>query len=263
MAPLLRILTLNTWKNEGNYDRRLSAMEAGLALRKPDITLLQECFRCEEPIADTAGMLARRLGYNLAYEAARRKRRLWGGREVLCESGLSILSRFPSGGGSRLDLSSSPAGGERIALAGAFDVQGTALVVACVHFSHLKREERLRQLQIEETLSWLGERWPEQPWVLGGDFNCAPDSEEVRQAAASSRRGFVNALPALRVSGPTCPLPENPRRPGRQIDQIWLSPSPGGSLRLVRGGTGMSEPDPRYGVYASDHAAVWADIELA
>jgi endonuclease/exonuclease/phosphatase family metal-dependent hydrolase len=40
----MRIVSLNTWKKEGDYSRRLPLMRDGLAAMAPDVVCLQECF---------------------------------------------------------------------------------------------------------------------------------------------------------------------------------------------------------------------------
>ena len=40
----MRIVTLNTWKNEGEYERRLDLMAVGLGDLRADVVCLQECF---------------------------------------------------------------------------------------------------------------------------------------------------------------------------------------------------------------------------
>ena len=65
----MRIVTLNTWKNEGDYARRLPLMRDGLAALSPDVVCLQECFVADG--FDTAAFLAAELGLHLYAAPAR------------------------------------------------------------------------------------------------------------------------------------------------------------------------------------------------
>ena len=112
----VRCLTLNTWKNAGDYAARLRAMGAGLAALRPDVVLLQEVFRADAEGADTARFLGEQLGLAVAYAPARAKMRSWHGCDVPSESGLAILVRGTVLASQRLPLPSDEAGGERIAL---------------------------------------------------------------------------------------------------------------------------------------------------
>jgi endonuclease/exonuclease/phosphatase family metal-dependent hydrolase len=69
----MRVVTLNTWKNEGDYLRRLPLMRDGLAAMAPDVVCLQECFVAEG--FDTAARLAAELGLDLHPAPARAKPR--------------------------------------------------------------------------------------------------------------------------------------------------------------------------------------------
>ena len=91
----MRLITLNTWKGDGAYHRRLIAMADGLAAENPDIVLLQECLRAPEARLDTAACLAETLGMDHVAWHGRRKARLVEGREFDCTSGVAILSRLP------------------------------------------------------------------------------------------------------------------------------------------------------------------------
>ena len=59
---MLRVVTLNTWKCEGDYRARLPRMAAGLRALDADLVCLQEVFACAAPSADTAAWLADALG---------------------------------------------------------------------------------------------------------------------------------------------------------------------------------------------------------
>lgn len=136
----MRIVTLNTWKNEGLYLRRLQLMGDGLREMAPDVVCLQECFAAEG--FDTAGGLAAELGL-VAHEAsARRKVRRHQGRDLDSTSGLAILART-QGVADRLDLASHPADGERIAQRLDLEVEGRPLRILNLHLTHLRGADGL------------------------------------------------------------------------------------------------------------------------
>ncbi|MGH7946159.1 MAG: endonuclease/exonuclease/phosphatase family protein, partial [Opitutaceae bacterium] len=135
----LRIVTLNTWKNEGDHPARVRAMGEGLRALQPDIVLLQEVFRTGDGVVDTGRSLAGALGLALAHAPARAKTRRWAGREVSSEAGLAVLARGEIGRRDRLSLPSDERGGERIALFADVTCEGGAKAfVCCTHLSHLR-----------------------------------------------------------------------------------------------------------------------------
>jgi endonuclease/exonuclease/phosphatase family metal-dependent hydrolase len=71
----IRIITINTWKGDGNYDWRMQLMAMELYNLQPDIVCLQESVRSEDYQIDTAEFLADFLGLEMVYAPARLKSR--------------------------------------------------------------------------------------------------------------------------------------------------------------------------------------------
>lgn len=269
MQVKVRIVSLNTWKNEGDYQGRLELTARQLRVLGPDIILLQECFRCEDTEDDTAAYLAEQLGYDCRYAPARSKLRAHLGKEPISESGLATLSRYPFGDCWIVQLPSSEAGGERVSLVCEVEVAHRWLGVACIHLSHIRSEASLRRQQIECVLKSMGQMRQRSPCLIGGDFNCPPDCAEIEQATAAHLDRYVNALPALGDGRPTSPgrLRESSSgAPGRQVDQLWVldegDEAAGYSVSVIDGGLCLDRSDGELGLRPSDHAGVWVDIEL-
>lgn len=261
----IRVVTLNTWKNEGQFEKRINLIADGLRMLKPDIVLLQECFQCKEGGIDTAAALSELLGLNCNFAPAREKLREHNGEALLSYSGLAVLSVFPCLDSWVLKLPSSTAGGERITFFCSLEIDRWRMGVACVHFSHLRREIDIRANQLEYTLKALASQRNRFPCILAGDFNCVPNSFEGK-VSADLAGDFNNALPSLGVLEPTSPLPSKEDRPGRQIDQIWVLQQNRDLRNLkvntVDGGLCLEEKDTASGLYPSDHAGVWVDLEM-
>jgi endonuclease/exonuclease/phosphatase family metal-dependent hydrolase len=49
----INIITINTWKGEGNYSTRVEHLANELKRLDADIIAWQECFRCKEKEEDT------------------------------------------------------------------------------------------------------------------------------------------------------------------------------------------------------------------
>jgi endonuclease/exonuclease/phosphatase family metal-dependent hydrolase len=58
----MRLVSLNTWKGEADYPRRVQAMAEGQAELAPDVVALQEDLRSSDGLTHTAGALAQALG---------------------------------------------------------------------------------------------------------------------------------------------------------------------------------------------------------
>ena len=259
----VRGITLNTWKNEGDYAARLRAMGAGLSALRPEVVLLQEAFRAEAGDADTARALGEALGLAVAYAPARAKLRVWHGSEVASESGLAVLVRGEVVARERLLLPSDPAGGERIALIVRARLEtGIEVIAACVHLSHLRGDAARRREQLETVLAAEAWRAPAALRLLGGDFNAPIDGEEMAWLAAHPEWRVTEAGVSLRLYQSTHPLPPHAGRPGRRIDGLYsVERRDESAAKVVDGGVALDTPER--GVWPSDHAAVWAEFEVA
>ena len=253
-----RIVTLNTWKNEGNYPARLRAMGDGLRALQPDLVLLQEVFRTLDGEADTRATLANALQMTPAYAPARPKPRAWRGRATPSESGHAVLVRGAIAWSERIVLPSDEAGGERIALLVAAELSsGKRVLAGCIHLSHLRGDGVRRREQLTAVLAHPAWRWPAHLRVLGGDCNATAAAPELAWLSAHPDLAVRRASP----EAPTHPLPPRADRPGRCIDHLFFV-GPAGERSPVMSAAGVALDVPHGGVWPSDHAAVWADAAL-
>lgn len=249
----LHVVTLNTWKNDGDYARRLPLMRDGLAAMAPDVVCLQECFaaprrpdggpdEAPEGGADTAAWLAAALGMTLHAAPARGKPRRHAGREVFSTSGLAILARGEAVAEGRLALTGDPADGERIAQRLDLVAKGRPLRVVNLHLTHLRGAAALRALQLREALAWA-EDGLEGGLVIAGDLNATAEDPALAPLGLTPRPGTLHGA---RAGAPS------PTR-GLAIDHcVLLRP---GAWREVGTLRGCETPDSE-GWFPSDHAAV-------
>ncbi|MDR3513579.1 MAG: endonuclease/exonuclease/phosphatase family protein [Caulobacteraceae bacterium] len=243
----MRIVTLNTWKNEGAYVRRLDLMVLGLAALAPDVVCLQECFAGDG--RDTAAHLASALGLSRHARPVRSKPRPHEGAMVASTSGLAMLSRLPAVAEGACALASDPADGERIAQRLDLAVGGRRLRILNLHLTHLPGPDaaRLRTRQLADALCWAGEDLA-AGLVVAGDLNAG--AEDPALAALKARVGF-EAATFLGSGGD---------RDGPAIDHLVLQ-EPGG-WRVASRFRALDEADAEGGL-PSDHAAVVVDLAAA
>lgn len=239
----MRIVTLNTWKNEGDYARRLPLMRDGLRAMAPDVVCLQECFVAEG--FDTAGRLAAELGLVLHAAPARAKARRHGAHDLFSTSGLAILARGEAAP-ARLALSSHPADGERIAQRLDLVVEGRLLRILNLHLTHLRNAAGLRAAQLQEALSWA-EAQLAGGLVVAGDLNATAADPALAPLGLPPRPATLQGPWAGAEASRTL-----------AIDHcLLLRPGPWREAGLLRG-CDAADPD---GWFPSDHAAV--GVELA
>jgi len=243
----MRIVTLNTWKNEGEYVRRLDLMARGLAALAPDVVCLQECFAGGG--RDTAASLASALGLNCYARPSRAKPRRHEGAVVASTSGLAMLSRLPAIAEGARALASDPADGERIAQRLDLAAEGRRLRILNLHLTHLSGLDSagLRARQLADALCWAGGDLA-AGLVVAGDLNAG--AADPALAALKAQVGFEAAT----FLGPRAD------RDGPAIDHLVLQHS--GGWRVASRLRALDEVDPE-GWLPSDHAAVVVDLAAA
>lgn len=239
----MRIITLNTWKNEGPYERRLDLMAEGLAALAPDVVCLQECFLAKG--FDTASHLAAALGLEVTAAPARRKLRRHRGGDLESASGLALLHRQPLQAVGQLSLPASPRDGERIAQ---WADLATDLRLVNLHLTHLRGDgaSALRHAQLDHVLCTLR---TSGALLLAGDFNARSSAPELSALAGSLDPAAAPTLQGGRA--------EQARPDAPAVDHIALVAPKG--WRIVRRFRGLDRPDAD-GWLPSDHAAVVADL---
>lgn len=237
----MRIVTLNTWKNEGDYRRRLRLMRDGLAELSPDVVCLQEAFAAVG--ADTARELGAALGFVVHVAPARFKGRCHEGRMLHSSSGLAILTRWP-GSSCSIMLPSDPADGERIAQRLDLRIGDRPLRVLNLHLTHLRGAAELRATQLDRALAWAREGLT-GGLVVAGDLNATAADAALARLRLPMRPG---TLQGARVGAITT---------AAAIDHCELVSA--GGWREIDRVRGLETPDAE-GWLPSDHAGVGLDL---
>jgi endonuclease/exonuclease/phosphatase family metal-dependent hydrolase len=232
-------LSLNCWKNDGDWPARLARLAAALAREGPAIACLQEVYADRTVCA--ARTLAEASGLRLVHHPAREKDRGAGPST----SGLATLSAFPILGAEALALPSSPQDGGRFAQSVDVETPFGRLRVLNLHLTHLRGAEALRAAQLEAALGWARAGW-QGPILVAGDFNARADDP-----ALAGLFGAPDVIQAAPLGASTSLL----GRPGALIDHVALLQAPGLSLSSTLALHGDDA--------VSDHAAVRALIAAA
>jgi len=157
----MRVVTLNTWKGDGDYADRLAAMARGLEDLSPDVVLLQEVLDAPSLGLHTGHALGRHLGLNVINLPLREKKRVVEGHRVDSRSGLAVRATLS------IPLPSAPEDGERAALVVEINAPHGPTTVTNLHLTHLD-DPALRRRQLE-----AAKQVAKRPGtaLIGGDFN--------------------------------------------------------------------------------------------
>ena len=258
----LRVVTWNLWGRGGPWEARLAGIAATLRALAPDIVTLQEVWE-ETGGASQAVVLAETLGFH----------QVFAGRYAIDDvaMGNAILSRWPVAGFTVRPL---PAPPERQELRNVVraDVDGPRgrLHVFTTHLNWRFDQSDTRQEQVRGVAEFVAETPDtEAPPILAGDFNAAPDSDEIRMLTGRTTvplagLAFQDAWEMAGDGGPGCtwvnanPWARADLEPDRRIDYVFAGfPRWGGVGHVVACGLAGGPVD---GLYPSDHLAVVAEL---
>lgn len=248
----MRIVTLNTWKCDGAYGRRLDLMIDGLGELQPDIVLLQEVFASDDGLHDTALRISNALSMACVRAPSRAKNRMVDGRSIPSTSGLATLSRHPATQAHILPLPADREDGERIAHVARLSLEGHSIWVANLHLSHLPDAAALRRDQLTVVLKSVVAMAHADLFVVGGDFNASLESKELSPFLRSPWE--LNNPFHGQVKYTHC------ADDGRVMDIDHILTGNCGSWRVTNASTAMNISDCDTSMPPSDHAAVVVDL---
>jgi endonuclease/exonuclease/phosphatase family metal-dependent hydrolase len=258
-----RVLTWNTWGRFGPWEAREPAIATTIAESGADVVLLQENWFDAEG-ATQAERLGRALGMSWAH----------GGSDLLFETwglGLGLLSRWPIRSHRFEELPALGDGWGGALLIAVVDGPQGPLSVCSVALDWPPQASLARQHAVRGMVERLVEQRQAErsPLVVGGDFNAAPDSDEVRMLTGrreTAAEGFV-LFDAWELAGEgpgatwsnANPWAAPALQPSRRIDYVFTAwPGRGGRGHVVAARLAGTEPVD--GIIPSDHYGVVADI---
>lgn len=253
----LKVVTLNTWKCDGDYALRLEAMGQQMQALGADVFALQECFSTLDGGTDTARYLAHHLGMHPHTAPARRKRRWFQGEWVDSRSSLAVLSRWPIRSGDALELPSSVADGGRMAQVCSLEVAGRSVLLVNAHLSHLPHSDgggALRAEQLRTLLRHLVWMPRHDMALVCGDFNASMESPELAPFLAPPW-GLVDAY--LRAGMGSKVTHHTPDGQDLNLDHLLCVPSCSlAPVNCLEASVVLNKPSQPSGVCPSDHAGV-------
>jgi endonuclease/exonuclease/phosphatase family metal-dependent hydrolase len=278
---VLRVATINIWNKAGPWLARLPLIRRELERLQPEVVALQEVLRFQPDSAlaaplsvhnDQATELAEGFGFHIAYSVASDY-----GNGL--KFGNAVLSRHPILEQRSFQLPGVESGETRSLLYALCQTPHGSLPVFCTHLNWKFHQGAIRQRQVAFIAERIAELapidGPHLPPVLMGDFNAAPNADEIRfltgLCAIDGKTVYFADAWAFAGAGPGYTYDrENEyarkaREPSRRIDYIFVR----GPDRQFRGEPMLAElafhaadrttAEP---VWPSDHFGVVADLAI-
>jgi endonuclease/exonuclease/phosphatase family metal-dependent hydrolase len=246
-----RAATLNLEQDHKRWDARRELIVEQLGEIRPDVLALNEvCLprRTAHWLRDAA---KERLGieYHLVQQT-----RVNGLAEI---EGEALLTRFPVVETGNLDFRTR----DIVALVARVLVGATPIDIYVTHLYASRGDDALRLHQAQQLLGWIDSRGDVAARLVCGDFNATLDLPSASLMASRFRatQTAPTAFTALAGEGGEVSHPSRPRM-DRCIDYIWIS----NALQAADSRVCFNRPDPRDStLWPSDHAGVWADLEIS
>ena len=245
-----RVATLNLLQDQTRWEARRELVLEQFGAIRPDVLALNEVsVPCQSArwLRDEAH---RRFGieYHLVQQT---KTNGSGAAEAE-----ALLTRFPVTETGNLDYRTR----DIVALVARILVDRTPLDVYVTHLAPSRLNDALRLYEVQQLLAWIDARADVGARVVCGDFNATLDQPSAALMASRFRptQTAATAFTALSENGKIAAHPEWPRM-DRCIDYIWVSEG----IRVARSRVCFNQPgaaDPT--LWPSDHAGVWADLDV-
>ena len=276
----MRVVTLNLWGARPPLELRLAAIAAALRELVPDVVLLQEV-RAADDLPNTAATLAGLVGEAYAHVFApgtRGPAGTFGPGSSAGEEGVAILSRHPIAASQSVVLPEARADETRVLLSALIDAPVGRVWAHTTHLhwrlgDGVARERQV--LAVDAAVRAIAADDPAPLQVIGGDFNAAPDCDEIRfmtgRHTLDGRRtywqdAFHVACPEERgwTWAKRNPMTENLAwlERDRRIDYLFVRPERRDSSGHVVEARVVLDAPGVDGTWASDHFGVMADVWL-
>ncbi|MBS0538951.1 MAG: endonuclease/exonuclease/phosphatase family protein [Proteobacteria bacterium] len=245
-----RVVTLNLEQDHKRWDARRPLIVEGLAALRPDIVAFNEVCLPRQTARQLRGDLAAALGVEFALIQQTRTNGL------AAVEGEAILSRFPVIETENFDFRTR----DMVAQVARVVVGTTPLDVYVTHLYMSRGEDSLRLHQVQQLQAWIASRDDVGARIVCGDFNATLDTPSAALMATRFRPTQTAPTAFTPLAGADG-VPSHPYWPrmDRCIDYIWTA----GAVTTVASGVCFDKPapgDPT--LWPSDHAGVWADLEV-
>lgn len=258
----LKLLTLNTWKGDGDYPARLALLAKQLQMLSPDVILLQEVLKTTDYQHSTIKYLANELNFHSSFLPMRRKKRVVEGAIKDSFSGMGCLSKYPIQYMEAVPLPSNEADGGRVAQLVKINIQEQHFLFGNIHLSFLSNSDDLKIKQLDALLLRMAAHEDVKGYFLAGDFNSERESRTMQHLLLHSlfkaRDTYLAA--GNKDAGFTIISNENPNL-GKRIDYIFSLATPAvPHLPIIKSEVTLNQPEND--VFPSDHFGVMTTFKL-
>jgi endonuclease/exonuclease/phosphatase family metal-dependent hydrolase len=245
-----RAVTLNMEQDHKRWEARRELIVEQLCALKPDVFAMNEVCVPLQTARWLQSAVKERMGVEYALVQQTKVNGLAG------VEGEALLTRFPIVETGNLDYQAR----DMVALVARVLVDGRPVDVYVTHLYMSRGDDSLRLYQVQQLLAWTENRRDVTARIVCGDFNATWDKPSAGLMATcfTPTQTAPTAFTPLAESDGEVSHPTWPRM-DRCIDFIWVSEA----VKVVESGVCFNQGSPTDPtLWPSDHAGVWADLEL-
>lgn len=176
----ITLATINTWKCEGEYFKRLELFGKQLSAYPLDVLCCQEVFSLCDDTISTEKYLKKELALPSFYFPSRKKERFINNKKLLSFSGLCTYTNSLVLEEKQFYLSTHIHDGDRTAQVLIVIKEGRKIAIINTHLTHLKHESELRVRQMTEILRHINFDGYDIVFICG-DLNDIPESRVIEK----------------------------------------------------------------------------------
>jgi endonuclease/exonuclease/phosphatase family metal-dependent hydrolase len=245
-----RVVTLNLEQDHKRWAARRPLIVDELARLVPDLIAFNEVCVPLQSARDLRAAAAERTGHDYALVQHTKVNSL---SKI---EGEALLTRFTLIETANLDYQTR----DMVALVARILIQDVPVDVYVTHLFMSRGDDSLRLFQVQQLVAWIDSRDDVAGAIVCGDFNASLNAPSAALMATRFRPTQLapTAFTTLADSDGTISHPDWPRM-DRCIDYIWVA----GAIDLIASGVCFDKPSPADPtLWPSDHAGVWADLEI-
>jgi endonuclease/exonuclease/phosphatase family metal-dependent hydrolase len=249
-AMHLRVVTLNIEQDHKRWGARRSLIIEEIGRLQPDLMALNEVSVPLQSARDLRQAASGPAGAD--YHLVQQTR-----TNALSQvEGEALLTRLPVLETGNFDYQARG----MVALVARVLVGDTPADVYVTHLYMSRGDDSLRLYQVQQLLAWIDSRSDVGAVIVCGDFNARLDAPSASLMAGRFRptQTAPTAFTPLADADGSVSHPYWPRM-DRCIDYIWVA----GPIDIIASGVCFDRPSPEdSSLWPSDHAGVWADLQI-
>ena len=246
-SAAISVVTLNIWHDRDNWPARMDYIVRELRRLDPDVIGLQEVIQ-RDTLPNQAATIARALGYDFHFTSVDPEDRPQ-------RYGNAILTKHTIVGRHWKPLL--PLNDYRTVAHARIAIGSREVDVYDTHLHHTAEGGAIRREQIEDLLGFIRSTRGTGPVIVMGDFNAAPEAQEMQLMDAEYADAYASVHPDAAARARTTLNPELGHT-ARRIDHIYFER---GRFEPVSAEIILDHRDAA-GVWASDHFGVIARLRI-